>query len=161
MSNIYWEENNRPLKIYLGVDIGVNGGVVVLKECGAVITSFKTPETRAEFIEKLTPFGQIPSFCILERVHAQPGNGGKANFSFGRTTERTLYTLEICKIPFQEITPQQWMKTYMLKKEKSETSTQWKNRLKARAQQLFPNEKITLYLSDAFLMAEFCRRNYK
>lgn len=161
MSNVYWEENNQPIKIYLGVDIGVNGGIVALSETGSVISAFKTPETRAEFIEKLKPFGEVPSFCILERVHSHPKNGAKANFSFGATTERTLFTLEISKIPFQEVTPQTWMKTYMLKKEKSETSAQWKNRLKARAQQLFPNEKITLALSDAFLMAEFCRRNYK
>lgn len=154
------EEGNTD-KLYLGVDIGINGGVVVLDAAGKVIDSFKTPETRREFREKLAKYADLLSFCILEKVHSQPHHGGKCNFTFGATAERTLYTLEVCRIPYQEVTPQTWLKTYMLKKEKTETSTQWKNRLKGRAQQLFPNEKITLALSDAFLIAEFCRRHYK
>ncbi len=148
-------------KIYLGLDIGVSGGVVVLSADGSVIEFFKTPETRKEFRERLSLYKDRHSFCILEKVHSQPKNGGKANFSFGSTAERALYTLEISNIPFQEVTPQTWMKHYMMKKEKDESHTQWKNRLKERAQQLFPNEKVTLWSADAFLMAEFARRIYK
>lgn len=148
-------------KIYLGIDIGSNGGVVALNEDGSVIESFKTPETRKEFLERLGKYSDSHSFCILESVHSQPQNGGKANFTFGMTNERVLFTLEVCKIPYQAVTPMTWMKTYMLKKDKGESHTQWKNRLKEKAHQLFPNEKMTLWAADAFLMAEFCRRNYK
>lgn len=148
-------------KLYLGIDIGSNGGIVVLDENGLVKEVFKTPENRLEFKLKLEHYAKEHCFCILENVHSQPKNGGKANFTFGMTTERVLFSLEMCSIPYQQITPTTWLKTYMLKKEKTESNTQWKNRLKDRAQQLFPKEKITLWNADAFLMAEFCRRYYK
>lgn len=149
------------MKKYIGIDIGTNGGCAILDESGKILDLFKTPEHRLGWIETLSPYTGTQCICILEKVHSQPKNGGKANFSFGSITERTLLSLEICKIPYQEVTPQTWMKTYMLKKEKTESNTQWKNRLKDKAQQLFPNEKMTLWAADTILIAEFARRYYK
>ncbi len=149
------------MKYYIGLDLGSNGGVVVLKETGEVENVFKNPDNVKDWCEKLEPYKSQHCFCLTEKVHSQPINGGKANFTFGRTVGITLTLLEVGKIPFQEITPQTWLKGYMMKKDKSETNTQWKNRLKNKAQQLFPKEKITLWNADAFLIAEFCRRNYK
>jgi len=148
-------------KLYIGIDIGQNGGIVVLDNTGGVVETFKTPSTRMEFHQALSKYANVPCFCILENVHSQPKNGGKANFQFGMTNERTLYSLEVNRIPYQAVTPQTWMKTYMLKKDKGESNTNWKNRLKQRAQQLFPNEKVVLWSADALLMAEFARRHYK
>lgn len=152
---------NTSNKFYLGVDIGTNGSCVVLSYNGSVHEVFNTPETRSEFIERFKKYEQVNCFCITEKVASMPQNGVKASHTFGVIVERTLYTLELCKIPFQEVTPQTWMKTYMLKKEKGETNTSWKNRLKTKAQQLFPHEKITLATADAFLIAEYARRNFK
>lgn len=149
------------MKYYIGLDLGSNGGVVILKETGEVETVFKNPDNVKEWVEKLRVYSDKHCFCLTEKVHSQPINGGKANFTFGRTVGITLTLLEVNQIPFQEITPQTWLKGFMMKKEKSETSTSWKNRLKAKAQQLFPKENVTLWNADAFLIAEFCRRNYK
>lgn len=44
------------------------------------------------------------------------------------------------------------------KKIGGESETQWKNRLKAKAQQLFPQQEVTLATADALLIAEFGRR---
>lgn len=148
-------------KTYIGIDIGSNGGVCILDDTGKVIELFKTPATRMEFYNKLISYKNIHCMCILEKVHSQPQNGGKANFTFGATAERVLYTLEVCGIAYSEVNPQQWMKTYMMKKEKGETNPQWKGRLKEKARTLFPNENITLWSADALLIAEFCRRHYK
>lgn len=148
-------------KFYIGLDLGSNGGVVVLNENGTVKEVFKNPDNVQDWVANLGKYQNVDSFCITERVHSQPVNGGKANFTFGKTVGITLTILEICKIPFQEVTPQSWMKHYMMKKEKSETITQWKNRLKNKAQQIFPKEKVTLWNADAFLIAEYCRRNFK
>lgn len=149
------------MKFYIGLDLGSNGGVVVLDETGAVKEVFKNPDNVPEWVERLSKYKDEHCFCITERVHSQPINGGKANFSFGKTVGITLTIFEIAKIPYQEVTPQSWMKTYMMKKEKGETVTSWKNRLKNKAQQLFPKEKVTLWSADAFLIAEYCRRNFK
>lgn len=149
------------MKYYIGLDLGSNGGVVVLQEDGQVAEVFKNPDNVKDWVEKLYKYKDHHCFCLTEKVHSMPINGGKANFTFGKTVGITLTILEICQIPFQEITPQSWMKGYMMKKEKTESMTDWKNRLKNKAQQLFPKEKVTLWSADAFLIAEFCRRNYK
>lgn len=148
-------------KLYIGLDLGANGGVVILTSDGTVKEVFKNPNTVSDWIEKLEKYKTEHCFCITERVHSMPKNGGKANFTFGFTCGVALSLLEVNQIPFQEVTPQTWIKTYMMKKEKTETSTQWKNRLKNKAKQLFPKENITLWNADAFLIAEFCRRHFK
>ncbi len=148
-------------KYYLGCDLGTNGSIVVLDSTGIVVEVFKTPETRQDFITKLSPYTDKNCFCLTEKVASMPQNGVKASFSFGVIVERTLFALEMCKIPYQEITPQTWMKGYMLKKDKAESHTQWKNRLKDKAMQLFPKEKVILATADSYLIAEFARRNFK
>ena len=40
------------------------------------------------------------------------------------------------------------------------TQSKWKSILKKYAQSLFPDEKITLRTSDAFLLAYYCRALY-
>jgi hypothetical protein len=148
-------------KFYLGIDPGASGGIVVLNEDGTVYDVFKTPENVKDWVSKMQEYKEVHCMCITEKVHSQPHHGGKANFTFGRTVGTLLTIIQIFEIPFQEVAPRSWMKTYMMQKEQGETPTHWKNRLKDKAQQLFPKEKVTLWNADAFLIAEFCRRNYK
>jgi hypothetical protein len=148
-------------QFYLGLDLGQAGACAVLNSDGTVHEVFNTPDTRMGFVERFKPYTDTQCFCITEKVASMPQNGVKASMTFGMIVERSLFTLELCKIAFQEVTPQTWMKTYMLKKDKGESNTAWKNRLKAKAQQLFPHQKITLANADAFLIAEYCRRNFK
>jgi hypothetical protein len=150
-------------KVFIGCDPGQSGGFVIIDQDQNVLSVFKTPDNRVDFIEKMMAIkkmeGQI--FLIKEKVHSQPVNGGKANFTFGYNIGVLETCLTVAKIPFQDVTPQTWMKMYMLTKEKTESGTQWKNRLIARAQELFPDQKVTLWNADAFLIAEFCRRYVK
>lgn len=141
---------------YIGIDPGKNGGIVVLSK-SKVVEVFKTPATIQDFIEQLGKYMEDRTFCITELVHAQPQNGGKANFSFGYINGVLHTILQISQIPYEEHTPPKWMKFFGMKKHKNETLTAWKNRLKAKAQQLFPEEKITLWNADAFLIAYYCR----
>jgi hypothetical protein len=150
-------------RYFIGCDPGQSGGFVVLDHDQNVISVFKTPDNRVDFVDKMMDLknldGQI--FLIKERVHSQPKNGGKSNFTFGYNIGVLETCLTVAKIPFQDVTPQTWMKMYMMKKEKEEAHTAWKNRLKAKAQELFPDQKVTLWNADAFLIAEFCRRYIK
>lgn len=67
-------------------------------------------------------------------------------------------TLATLGIPFLAVTPKNWQAHYGLAKEKLEGDTSWKNRLKARAQSLFPDVKVTLATADALLLAEYGRQ---
>ena len=62
-------------------------------------------------------------------------------------------------IPFEEVIPRTWQKGVgITPRGKGETKTRFKNRLKAKASQLFPKVNVTLATADALLIAEFCRR---
>lgn len=58
----------------------------------------------------------------------------------------------------EEVTPQQWQKDLGLGNSRGMTKTQWKNKLKAKAQELFPDVKVTLKTADALLIWEWYRR---
>ena len=51
------------------------------------------------------------------------------------------------------------MKFYQLGRSTGYSKTEWKNKLKAKAQQLFPGEKVTLATCDSLLIAEYGRKN--
>jgi hypothetical protein len=112
------------------------------------------------------------SYCLIERVHSFPGAGVSSMFTFGRNAGLLIGILLANHIPHEEIEPRTWQKALgippRIKKPKKpkpfiqypaeETQAQWKNRLRSKAQTLFPNLNITLATADALLIAEVARR---
>lgn len=151
-------------KIIIGIDPGKNGGIAVMNTSNNSVMVKKMPETPKDVIDLLKKFAKQDVVCVLETVGGMPGQGGKAMFTFGRgygSLETALLLLEIKTYP---ITPQKWQKEFQLGTTKSSggfTTTQWKNILKAKAQQLFPKNKIFNWGADALLIAEFGFRTYK
>ena len=87
-----------------------------------------------------------------------PGQGGSAMFNFGKGYGNLEMALLALKIPTVSVTPQVWQKALQLgTRSKTMSKTEWKNKLKAKAQQLFPYLKITLAISDALLICEYAR----
>lgn len=151
------------MKIYIGVDPGASGGMAVLRESGAEAVAM--PDTEFDiwdWFSTLRLTGDDIPFAVIEKVGGfiqgspQPGS---AMFKFGASYGGLRMALVAAGIPFEEVTPQAWQKALGIAKRKSnESKSQFKNRLKARAQQLFPDYKITLATCDALLLAEYCRR---
>ena len=105
---------------------------------------------------------------MIEKVHSFPGQGVASSFKFGMGFGGLIMALVSSGIPFEFVTPRVWQKAMgITPREKSnrsdftESKTQFKNRLKAKAQQLFPAVRVTLKTSDALLIAEYCRRKHK
>lgn len=87
-----------------------------------------------------------------------PNNGGSRAFTFGRGFGHLEMALLSCHIPVVEVTPQKWQKALQLGNKGKRTETQWKTKLKERAEQLFPEVgKITKATSDALLILEYAR----
>ena len=79
-------------------------------------------------------------------------------FKFGMSYGGLRMALVAAGIPFTAVTPQKWQKALGIPhRERTESKTQWKQRLKRKAEQLFPNHKLTLAISDALLIAHYCR----
>lgn len=153
------EPENIGRKVYIGVDPGKNGGIAVLDSNGNVVEVSKMPETPQDLLAFLSRHRE-GSRCTLERVGGMPGNGGSAMFNFGKGYGHLQMALLALGIPTEDVTPNKWEKSYQLGTSGKYTKTEWKNRLKAKAQQLFPSlgKRITLATCDALLIAEYGRR---
>jgi hypothetical protein len=159
------ERMTQSSKIILGIDPGANGGMALLQ--GNDACTWKLPETEDDFcnlIEEIqASFGQI-DLCVVEKQIAMPLQNvaatGKQMQGYGFI--RGL--LAGLKIRREFVRAQDWQKLLGIpprRKEPEETHTEWKNRLKQKAQELFPGLTIILAVSDALLIAEAGRRMQK
>lgn len=158
---------------FLGVDPGANGGFAIISGDG-IAQAFRMPKTEADvarlFEERIVPARVV--YAIIEAVHSFPGQGVASSFTFGRNAGLLIGLLLAHGISFEEVPPRTWQKALGIppriktpKKPKpfmqypaEESNTDWKNRLKAKAQTLFPGLDITLATADALLIAETARR---
>jgi len=92
---------------------------------------------------------------VLEKVHATPQMGVTSAFSFGGAYRACRMALTASQTPFDEISPFKWQRRLEC------LSGGDKNVTKARAQQLFPDVKVTHAIADALLLAEWGRREAK
>ena len=137
----------------IAIDPGANGGIATYSiDTGKVIEAIKIPQTPQELLRFLR-FYQFNSICYLERVQGIPGMAANSMFNFGKQFGQIEMALLTCKIPTVEVTPQKWQKELQLGHKRDKSTTVWKNKLKSRAEQLFPYiGKITLAVSDALLI---------
>lgn len=155
-------------KIFIGIDPGKNGGIAVIDENGVVIEIMKMPDTPMDLLDTLSAYKYDDQrrniVCYLEKVGGMPGQSGSAMFTFGRSYGHIEMALLASGITTHEVLPQKWQKHFSLSgssitKSTSAEKREHKNRLKAKAQQLFPQlgKKITLANCDALLIAQYGR----
>lgn len=142
----------------IGIDPGQLGGISVYScELKQIIETIKMPETAHDLLQFLRIY-KCNSVCYVEKVQGVPGNGASAMFNFGRGFGHIEMALLALKIPYTEVTPQKWQKALQLGHKGTKTTSQWKNKLKERATQIFPYlKKITLSVSDSLLITEYGR----
>lgn len=87
--------------------------------------------------------------ACIEKVHAMPGQGVTSMFNFGMSYGALRMAVIASGIPFRDVTPQMWQKALGCR------SGGDKNVTKAKAQQFFPNLKITHAIADALLIAKW------
>ena len=153
------------MKYIIGIDPGANGGIAVLDIDGNVIDVRKMPDTPQDILECLRKYSSSTLFsndgvCYIEKVGTgMPGQSSKATATFARHCGHLEMALLALGIKTNDVTPNKWEKSYQLGKSTDAISkTVWKNKLKAKAQQLFPKERVTLAICDALLLAEYGRK---
>ncbi len=155
--------------IYLGVDPGASGGLAWTWDGASTVCSM--PETDRDIWYAIDTLGRSTDgrryriFALLEKVGgyvAGAAHPGSAMFKFGQSYGGLRMALTAAGIVWEEVTPQQWQRELSLSpRKKTEGKGAWKNRLKSKAQQLFPTVKVTLATADALLIAEVCRRRHE
>ncbi len=141
--------------MYLGIDPGANGSAVAIGIWNVDVCCFgkSTEADIAEWFRDMNNAGEKPiEFAVIEYVASSPQMGVVSAFKFGQSYGFLRGLLLANKIPFEEATPKKWQRAMGC------LSKGDKNVTKARAQQLFPEIKITHGNADGLLLAEYCRR---
>ena len=138
--------------VFIGIDPGQSGGIAI--NSFGFVEAHKMPETESDARDLLCENLALAekTLCFIEAVHSMPKQGVASSFKFGRSYGFLRGLLIGLKIPFEEITPQTWQKEMGCRTKGD------KNVTKAKAQQLWPNLKITHATADALLIAECARR---
>ena len=142
-------------EITIGVDPGANGGIAWITSDGKACVE-KMPDTLQDLWELVESIGfEAPDFtpyqikAYIEQVSSSPQMGVVSSFSFGRGYGNLEMALTAAGIPFERVRPQVWQKALgcMTKGDK--------NVSKRKAQELFPDRKITHATADALLLAHY------
>ncbi len=156
--------------VSFGIDPGCSGGIAAIWGAAPCEVHHLSVSDRSpwDWIQNILlhtvgrNFSPGDAFAVIEKNSGYvggAGNPGSAMFKFGRSAGLLTGFLIAAGIPYEEITPQVWQKALGLPSKKlDEKKGQFKNRLKQKAEQLFPQVKVTLATADALLIAEFCRR---
>lgn len=153
---------------FLGIDPGSSGAAVAFLSdtTEPKILRFQNSTHRQvwQFLEELSFDYKV--FCVLELVGAMPGQGVTSMFTFGKEYGMITGFLVAGSIPYEEKVPRTWQKAlgitprYKPKKGEQgveETKTEFKRRLRQKAEQLYPEIKMTNDVADAILIAHFCK----
>ena len=168
-------------RVIIGIDPGATGGIIIGNSGVPEVLSM--PETEHDMVDIIRKVAQSPfdKVAVIEKVSGfagGEGNPGSAMFNFGRSVGVLYGALIAFEIRIEEVTPQKWQKALSLgTREHARSSpgaspeekkriralnarykTEWKNKLKAEAQRLFPSVKVTLKTADALLIYEYARR---
>lgn len=151
---------------YLGIDPGSASGCIGIITCiaGEEIKStieFSKLTTKEWFKEIKDHSRKFSCIAVLEKVHGMPGMGVPSVSVFMKNVGHIEMALLALDIPFREITPQTWMKYFNLKKEKDESKSDWKRRLREYLQRIMPDFKVKNDNADAMLLAYYCMKTNK
>ena len=134
----------------IGIDPGMSGGIAIYTP--EKVEAHKMGETERDVFDLLDSFSWDEPTVFLESVHSMPGQGVASSFKFGRGYGFLRGVITALRYPLHDVTPQKWQKLL------SCLTHGDKNVSKQRAQQLFPQLKITHATADALLIMEYGRR---
>lgn len=150
----------------IGIDPGKSGGIALRD--GAVTEVWKMPATDGDVLELLRHLWGCCSVgdpVYLEIVGPSRGQddnrrqGVSSAFEFGRSYGKLEMGIQAVELRLERVAPATWQRFWKLPTLKQAgTPTAKKNEHKARAQELFPQLKITHAVADALLIAEYGRR---
>ncbi len=149
------------MALIVAIDPGVNGGIVLLDQDG-VVTVQKMPGTDIDVVSFLVEVSNTAKEvdCYLEEPPLYAGKNipgsaiGKLMWNTG-----VLYGAAVCLgWKMHRIRPAIWQKAHTCGTKGELSSTAWKNKLKARAAELFPTVDVTLWNADALLILDAAKR---
>lgn len=141
--------------IFVGIDPGKGGGIASIVANDVRVD--KMPETERDLIDYLrnvTTLSDGACVAMLEKGQPLPHlqRGVISAFVSGKNYGMLRTALVAVGIPFDEVVSVKWQNAMACRTGGD------KNITKRRAQDLFPNVRVTHAVADALLLAEYCRR---
>jgi hypothetical protein len=153
----------------IGIDPGASGGIAWRDTFGEIhcVDMPDTPKDILDLLYKACPQHESEgSFCLIEQVGGyMPGNSGPAAVKFARHCGHLDMALLAAGIPHETILPAKWEHAFIGKPNHpkipkevvsaerkriiAERKRERKNKIKAKAQALFPKARVTLKTADA------------
>lgn len=157
----------------LSIDPGKNGGIAIFdgrprttrQLASNLVSTHKMPETDEEIAEWLSDTvkgSHDPVTLVIERIPTWMGGNRFAARTVNGADIATLYgNFQFCRgvclglgVEVHMLMPHVWQTAVEVTRKGEELSkTQWKNKLKSAAQNIFVDHKVTLYNADALLIA--------
>ena len=141
---------------YIGIDPGVGGGIAYTSPLGDRVMAMPETlhDTRLALNNILDMQQDGRTRCYIEElpkfVRIIPSS---TVFVMARNYGQLEGILCTYGIPIVHVRPQVWQGALGLgHKDKSQAPSAWKNKLKSKAQLLFPEEHVTLKTADALLI---------
>lgn len=133
----------------LGIDPGKSGGIALLSD--GMAQAWKMPDTERDLHDLIRSFNDdyMTDFAYIERVASMSGMGVVGAFAFGKGYGGLRMLLIALQIPFEAVAPGVWQRNLGC------LSGGNKNVTKAKAQELYPQLKITHATADALLIATY------
>lgn len=139
--------------IWIGIDPGKSGAIAALSVHGVDLCRCdQTERDISDWLLDVLPMDRRFVFALLEQVSAMPKQGVSSTFKFGQSYGFLRGVLIAHDVPFETVTPVKWQTAMKCR------SGGDKNVTKARAQELYPREKVTHAVADALLLATYCRQ---
>lgn len=150
---------SNPLAI-IAIDPGASGAIAWRNSKDLSKHVINMPDTPKGILEQLREIEDdnllCDIVCYLEDVgHGLPNQSSSATAKFARHNGHLEMALLAEGIKIVKVTPQKWEKVFSLGKSSEYEKAEWKRRLKNKAEELYPDKKITLKNADALLMLEY------
>ena len=152
-----------PLITIIAIDPGASGGMV-WDEDGKT-NAIKMPPSALDIVLFLQRIAVKTRGQVVELHLESPSTGGwgAAGLSSVAKLFRNVGGLEYAGLmvgwKVNLIDPKKWQRAHGMARDKGETKTAWKNRLKTRAESLFPDGvHVTLSTADALLIYNAAKR---
>jgi hypothetical protein len=164
------------MRLFIGVDLGLKGAIVVLSEAGAhqVIPMPTVRATKGREVYDIPYLVDVfrrrkldDPLVIAEQLHAMPfeKGGSNANFQRGRALGILEGILGALAIRYELVTPQSWQKVM----HQGASGADTKQRSIVIAKRFFPEVSLRRSercrkdddgIADALLLADYARRRY-
>jgi len=148
--------------VYVGVDVGKNGGIGVVGDDVYEVFDYETPQSLIETLILIQNKYSV-SWCVKEKIYGMSKNGIKQGassiFSLGNSNGLVVMAFIALKLRYEEVLPLAWQKKMLYESDGKDT----KERSLVAARRMFPLINLSLKKhhnrADALLMATW--KKYK